>query len=528
MDTFPASIFNDVIGPVMRGPSSSHVAGASRIADLARQSMDGKIQKAVVDFDINGSLAASHTGHGTDMGFTCGLLGIPLSDPRGDRYEKLAEEKGIEIQYQILDYGAEHPGNYRITLTDTEGNCRHWEAVALGGGMIEMQKLEAFPVTVNGDFYELLVICDAGAADIKMYEQQIQILTGEWNIKMSVTDKEKTEVLLNLKYTAPLDENIIKAVKKTDGVIDVIYLKPVLPTLSDCKCEVPYRTAEELLAYAEKHPMEPWEYGAYYESCRGNIPMEQVIAQMDDILKIMECAVDDGLAGTHYDDRILGAQSQKIREVEKSGKLVPCDPLNCVIQCITAIMEMKSSMGLIVAAPTCGSCGCLPGTVIGIGRALHLSHEEMRKGLFVAGLIGIFFAEQATFSAEVGGCQVECGAGSGMAAGAIVQMMGGTITQCMDAASAALQNITGLACDPVGNRVEVPCLGKNVMGGSNAISSANMILAGYENVIPLDETIQAIYEIGLQLPLELRCTFGGLGKTKTARAILEKTERHFK
>ena len=158
---------------------------------------------------------------------------------------------------------------------------------------------------------------------------------------------------------------------------------------------------------------------------------------------------------------------------------------------------------------------------------MNFPREEMVKGLLIAGLVGIFFAEEATFSAEVGGCQVECGAGSGMAAAALVQMMGGTITQCMDAASVALQNITGLACDPVGNRVEVPCLGKNIMGGSNAISSANMILAGYDKVIPLDETIQAIYEIGKSLPLELRCTFGGLGKTKTALEILEKTERHF-
>lgn len=137
------------------------------------------------------------------------------------------------------------------------------------------------------------------------------------------------------------------------------------------------------------------------------------------------------------------------------------------------------------------------------------------------------FAEEATFSAEVAGCQVECGAGSGMAAAALTAMMGGTIENCMDAASVGLQNITGLACDPVGNRVEWPCLGKNIMGGSNALASANMILAGYDKVIPLDETIGAIYEIGLSLPLELRCTFGGLGKTKTAREILKRSDAHF-
>lgn len=103
----------------------------------------------------------------------------------------------------------------------------------------------------------------------------------------------------------------------------------------------------------------------------------------------------------------------------------------------------------------------------------------------------------------------------------------GLLNMELDAASVGLQNITGLACDPVGNRVEWPCLGKNIMGGSNALASANMILAGYNKVIPLDETIGAIYEIGLSLPLELRCTFGGLGKTKTAREILKRSDAHF-
>ena len=526
MEKLPCSIFNDVIGPVMRGPSSSHVAGAARIANLVRQSMPGRIVKAVVDFDINGSLAASHTGHGTDMGFACGLMDMPLSDPDVDQYERLAKEAGIDIEYRILDYGAVHPGNYRMEIMDETGKVRHWEAIAVGGGMIEMQKLEDFRVTICGDFYELLVICDGKEPEKQKYEEKIRSLTGDSDYTLKESGSGR--LLINMKYASAIDDKVLKALKELEGVTDIIYLKPVLPTHSGGDCAVPYSTAEELLEYADMHPMEAWEYGVYYESCRGGTTKEAVIDRMNEILKIMENAVDGGLDGTQYQDRILGAQSQKIDQAEKEGKLVPCTPLNMIIKSITAVMETKSSMGLIVAAPTCGSCGCLPGTIIGLGRAMDLSREEMMKGLFVAGLIGVFFAEQATFSAEVGGCQVECGAGSGMAAAAVVQMMGGTIWQCVDAASVALQNITGLACDPVGNRVEVPCLGKNIMGGSNAISSANMILAGYDKVIPLDETIQAIYEIGRSLPLELRCTFGGLGKTRTALEILKKTERHFK
>lgn len=531
MQKLPSSIFNDVIGPVMRGPSSSHVAGAARIAGLVRQSMKGKIKKAVVDFDINGSLAASHTGHGTDMGFACGLMDLPLSDPRVDQYERLAKDAGIDIEYRILDYGAVHPGNYRMEVTDDTGCIRHWEAIAVGGGMIEMQRLEEFKIDICGDFYELLVMIDTEKYPVTYYETKITELTGasEYTLKSQKIEdvRENNWELLNFKYAGRISEDARKQIEEMDGVLDVIYLKPVLPTHSSNHCEVPYSSAEQLLNYSKEKTMEPWEYAAYYESCRGGKSVEEVFTQMEQILKIMESAVDEGLVGTEYKDRILGAQSQKIGAAERTGKLIPCEPLNTVIKSITAIMETKSSMGLIVAAPTCGSCGCLPGTIIGLGRAMNLSRKEMVKGLLVAGLIGIFFAEEATFSAEVGGCQVECGAGSGMAAAALVQMMGGNITQCMDAASVALQNITGLACDPVGNRVEVPCLGKNIMGGSNAISSANMILAGYDKVIPLDETIQAIYEIGKSLPLELRCTFGGLGKTKTAMQILEKTERHF-
>ena len=115
MEKLPSSIFNDVIGPVMRGPSSSHVAGASRIADIVRQSLNNNVKEVVVDFDVNGSLAESHDGHGTDMGFVSGILGMPVTDPNVANYKELARNAGINIEFRILDYGAEHPNNYMIS-----------------------------------------------------------------------------------------------------------------------------------------------------------------------------------------------------------------------------------------------------------------------------------------------------------------------------------------------------------------------------------------------------------------------------
>jgi L-serine dehydratase len=151
---------------------------------------------------------------------------------------------------------------------------------------------------------------------------------------------------------------------------------------------------------------------------------------------------------------------------------------------------------------------------------MGLSKEDMARAMLAGGMIGVFIAAQATFAAEVGGCQAECGAGSGMAAAALVSLAGGSTQQALNAASMALQNILGMICDPVANRVEVPCLGKNVMAASNALACANMALAGYDPVIPLDEVIQTMDVVGKMLPSELRCTGkGGLSTTATSKAI---------
>jgi L-serine dehydratase len=526
MEKLPSSIFNDVIGPVMRGPSSSHVAGASRIADIVRQSLGRNVKKVVVDFDVNGSLAESHDGHGTDMGFVSGILGMPVTDPDVINYSGLAEKAGIEVEFRILDYGAEHPNNYRIHAYGADGCSHEWEAVSVGGGMVEMQKYDGFSVSIAGDFYELLITADTSKTDPEDIRRDILLRLPVFDIIN--TEKCEDRVLFEIKFAEAQDMRSVDDLRRKDWIIDAVWLEPILPTHSSVKCRVPFLSASELLELSKTEKRELWEFAALYESRRGNVTEEEVFRKMYDLVSIMENCIEEGLRGTEYKDRILGPQAFKIDEGIKNSSLVPCDILNTVIRSITAIMEVKSSMGVIVAAPTAGSCGCLPGTLIGAGRMTGKTKEEITKGMLAAGLIGIFIAESATFAAEVAGCQVECGAGSGMAAAGLAQMFGGTPEQCIDAASIALQNITGLACDPVANRVEVPCLGKNIMGGSNAISSANMALAGFDKVIPLDQTIKAMFDIGQKLPLELRCTFGGLGKTEASVAMRKKLEEQGK
>jgi L-serine dehydratase len=245
-----------------------------------------------------------------------------------------------------------------------------------------------------------------------------------------------------------------------------------------------------------------------------------VFERMAEIVQIMHASIRKGIAGTRYADRILGYQSGGYRARMDEGRLLDGGMLNRIILYVTAMMETKSAMGVIVAAPTAGACGGLPGAVIGAASEMGLSLQEMTRGMLAAGLIGVFIAAHATFAAETGGCQAECGAGSGMAAAALVTLAKGTAGQAVAAASLALQNILGMICDPVANRVEVPCLGKNVLAASNALACANMALADYDPVIPLDEVIETMDRVGKALPRELRCTaLGGLSVTKTSREI---------
>jgi len=151
---------------------------------------------------------------------------------------------------------------------------------------------------------------------------------------------------------------------------------------------------------------------------------------------------------------------------------------------------------------------------------MGLDREAMVRGMLSAGIVGVLIAARSTFAAEVCGCQAECGAGSGMAAAALVTLGGGTADQALAAASMALQNTLGMICDPVANRVEVPCLGRNVLAAANALACANMALAGFDAVIPLDEVIETMDAVGRSLPRPLRCTaLGGLSVTPTSKEI---------
>ncbi len=497
----------------MRGPSSSHCAAALRIGRVARDMLDGKIKEVLVEFDPHGSLATTHSSHGSDMGLFGGLLGWEATDERLVESSRAIQDAGIKIDIKIIDCGADHPNTYKLTLRNSKED-HSLKAISTGGGMIEIIEVDGNQVSMAGDYFETLIYLDSGGSELKNYLQdkakadEIILLENQGN------------QILEVKAQNFLEEGMVSDLLSKFKIRSVKKISPVLPVLSHQNLEVPFITCEEMLHYNIGKGLALWELAVHYESARGNISHDDVIKKMRDIVNILQKSIQQGIRGTKYTDRILGYQSGQFKNLMENKRLLDGDLLNQIILYVTAMMEVKSSMGVIVASPTAGSCGGLPGACIGAASIMGLSLEEATHAMLAAGLIGVFIAAHATFAAEVGGCQAECGAGSGMAAAALVTLAKGTAKQAITASSIALQNILGMICDPVANRVEVPCLGKNVMAASNALACANMALADFDAVIPLDEVIETMNRVGKQLPSELRCTaLGGLSITSTSKAI---------
>ena len=502
------SIFNDVLGPVMRGPSSSHCAAALRIGRLARDLMGGDPGRVILTMDNSGSLPATHTSQGSDMGLFGGLLGWDADDARLPRGVEALAGAGITVEFVCADLGDPHPNTYRLQMTNVSDH-RSLVAISTGGGMVEVTELDGVPVSLHGDRQVRVV---------RGPEAVLDDLAGRLGCHAGTILSENGVSLL---LAFDVDSNTWDdAVAGAPEIVDVRTLERVLPVPTIPEATIPFRTASELLAVDNGRNLPLWRHALDYECARGGLSEGEVWEMAEALVRLLRRSVAEGLAGTEHADRVLGVQSRGYREAWEAGRLLDVGALNRIIGYVTALMEVKSSNGVIVAMPTAGACAALPGALLGMGDSSGWDDRTVAEGLLAAGLVGVFIATAWSFAAEVGGCQAEGGSAAAMAAAALATISGATLEQSLGAGSMALQSMLGLICDPVANRVEVPCLGKNVMAAANAVSCANMALAGYAVVIPLDETIAAAKSVSSMMPRELRCTaLGGLSTTPSSRKI---------
>ena len=250
---------------------------------------------------------------------------------------------------------------------------------------------------------------------------------------------------------------------------------------------------------------------------------EETRAIMRHHLQRMKEAVREGLKeDVRSNTGLTGGQAAVLMRRIREGKALSGSLLGKAEAYALATAECNAAMGVIVAAPTAGACGILPGALLAMMEERGVTEDEAVDALFTAAAVGQSIASQASISGAEGGCQAECGSGAAMTAAALVALEGGTPRQCADAAAFALMNLLGLVCDPVGGLVEVPCVYRNVGAVSVAFSAADMALGGVSCPIEPDEVILAMKEVGDALPASLRETGeGGCAGCPSIRARLE-------
>ena len=283
-----------------------------------------------------------------------------------------------------------------------------------------------------------------------------------------------------------------------------------------------YTTIKELIQMAEKSGKSIGRVVLEDQAVQMEQTEKTLTEQMDESLQVMEKAVESGMdPELRSTSGLTGGDAWKMMQYEKKGGITGSFMTGAMARAL-AVSEYNAAMGKIVAAPTAGSCGIMPGCLVSVMKERNISRAKVIEGMFTAAGFGMVIAKRASVSGAQGGCQAECGSAAAITAAAMVEMMGGSPKQAADACAIALKNQLGLVCDPVAGLVEIPCIKRNVAGIMVAFSSADMALAGIESRIPADEVVDAMKEVGDSLPCTLKETaLGGLANTPTAKRMKE-------
>ena len=283
-------------------------------------------------------------------------------------------------------------------------------------------------------------------------------------------------------------------------------------------------TGKELMEICQEKNIKIWEYTIEQESVSTGKSKKEIFKNMKKNFQVMKDAAEYGLQHKVKSvSGLIGGDAYKLDEYCSQKKSLTGAFMVKAMARALSCSEINAAMGKIVAAPTAGSCGIIPAAIITAGEKLNKSEDELVESLFTATGVGIVIAKNATMAGAEGGCQAECGSASAMASAAVVEMMGGTPQQALNASAIVIKNILGLVCDPVAGLVEIPCAMRNASGAVNALTTADMVMAGVVSKIPFDDTVSAMYKVGKQLPCELRETaLGGLAVTETGLKLKQK------
>jgi L-serine dehydratase len=470
-------------------------------------------QQARFIFDPAGSYAQVFRQQGADLAFITGMLHWPMTDARFMEAGELAAQQGVQVDFKISSLPeSSHPNTVWVDLLSKTGDRLRAAARSTGGGAVEITRLNDWPVLLQGKHYEYLILGDHEAS--ASLERRIE----SHGLQTKVIKKQEQEgkVLLHIQDVQAVPDEIVDDLKGC-GIQNIWQCEPVFFVR---KGELKFDNSQDMVTLAQTQGWTLGEIVWDYESTLLGLSRNEVMAEMVRRYDVMSASVDQGFAGRDVQMQLLSPSAAEVQRAEREGRLALGGIHARAAAAALAVMHVSNSMGVVCAAPTGGAAGTLPGVIRTLEEEWELDREQIGLALFAASGIGLILAHRATFAAETAGCQVEIGAAGAMAAAAVVELAGGNAQQAADAAAISFQNTMGSVCDLVQGMCEIPCHTRNAVAASSAFVCADLVLGGYHNPIPLDETIDAVFSSGKMLPSELRCTtLGGIAQAPSALAL---------
>lgn len=509
----------EILGPVMVGPSSSHTAGALRCAQVAASLLEGDIKH--VTFTLWNSFAHTYRGHGTDRALLGGVLGLDTDDERIRDAFALAQERGVTYTYEIGgDDPSIHPNTVDIHLENTEGVTAEVRGESLGGGRMRISAINGVHVEISGLYATLFVAHrDVPGA---LASLTATLAYDQMNIAFCRTYRTEAggQAYSVFETDSTPSDKLLPAIQSLDMVNYATFIE--LPGSASSLApgvSVPelFDDGTQLLDACTSYGLTIGGVMRLREERMTGI--ERAAAQMKRVIEVMR---SETTATLHTPQRSLGGflngEAKTVNDaIDRLSPMLMGAVQSDAVARAMAVLERSATMGVIVAAPTAGSAGVVPGCVLAVADALGLMDEQVASALYAASAVGLVLSTTACVAGAEGGCQAEVGSAAAMAAAALVQMLGGTPEQALHAASITLGNLLGLVCDPVGGLVEVPCQNRNAIGVAAAFSSAQLALSGIKSLVPFDEMARVMLDVGHALPASLRETAqGGIATSPSA------------
>jgi L-serine dehydratase len=495
--------FNDVFGPVMQPGSSSHFAGPCRIGLLAASLLGEEPERVEFVLDPEGTYAGIFGHMNEDLGMIGGVLGLGPEDPRLFEAKNLAASRCVEIAF-VVERIAEssHPNAVKIRSRGRSGKVVELVGDSTGGGMVELRSVQGFPVSLEGDSYVLLDFCSQGRTSRPAQDQILEEGVSE----------RGSERMFWYKLSGSLETVPPEA----------LLLAPILPvpSLAGRQPQL-FDTMASWRSLAEREGTGLYEIALRYEEAASCWPREQILAAMRNIA----CILDRQVRVVYEEDMPVPDSPDRRRDdriwpvYEGCGATLGGPVLAKAIKRALGVI-VKTPGVPIVPGPMGTGGGYLYSALSAVREARGCGEEALLRGLFIAAGVGAIAYTRSEPTGEVIGCAGECGLCSAMASAAIVEMVGGTPIQVEHAASFALQAAIGLPCDPIPGGREQPCLSRIITAVGNAISFADLALAGSDAVLPFHEALEAADRVGRALLPDLRCNAkGGCCATPTGKRL---------